>query len=313
MGNPTGMIPAPATLITRTRTRNCKCKWRHASSLHHWAWSLSEQKIPFWPWEGIFQWRDIPKATEEAALHMNALLSRLAQQSLSHMTSLNPGSSTQSYQAHNPAGFPVLPEKDECFHQGKSESQVKVLVPLGGQETLLDWGPHRTGLMTPCSKWHESVSQICRDSLQQLLSVFGLGLILDQTREIGAGWPLFPELRSSHDIRDIQKRYNKGHCRLQMLPLSTSKMPYTARSSKNHKILLWCTLKPFCCQEKTHISMTWLGSFDCYYPLNIWHIWDKSSLFLVFHDAAGSWHEHRTRSSLLFSLSSHKTHFGVMF
>lgn len=113
---PPASFPAPKshiTLITWTHTWNCRCQWRHVSSLHHWAWSLSEQKIPFWPWEGNFQWRDIPKATEEAAPHKNVSLFRLAQQSLSHMTSLNSGSSAQSYQAHNPVGFPVQPEKDE--------------------------------------------------------------------------------------------------------------------------------------------------------------------------------------------------------
>lgn len=139
LGNPAGMIPANA--MSHSDNTDMYTKLQVQMNTRVFPPSLSEQKIPFWPWVGIFQWCDIPKVAEEAALLMNALLSRLPQQSLSHMTSLNPGSSSQSDQAHNPAGFPVLPEKDERFHQGQSESQVKVLFPLGGQETLLDCGP----------------------------------------------------------------------------------------------------------------------------------------------------------------------------
>lgn len=51
-----------------------------------------------------------PNLMEETLVtfHLNALLSGPAQQSLGHVTPLNPESSTQSYEAH--AGIPVLPD-----------------------------------------------------------------------------------------------------------------------------------------------------------------------------------------------------------
>lgn len=147
MGNPAGMIPAPAT--SHSDNTDMYMNLQAQMNTRVFPPTLSEQKIPFWPRVGIFQWRHIPKAAEEAALLMNALLFRLAQESLSHMTSLNLRSSSQPDQAHNPAGVPDLPEKDECFHPGKSESQVKVHFPLGGQETLLDCGPLRDWVGDP--------------------------------------------------------------------------------------------------------------------------------------------------------------------
>lgn len=143
---------------------------------------------------------------------MNGWVSRLGQQSLSHMTSLNPGSSTQSYQAHNAAGFPVLPVKDECFYQGKSP-RWKYSSPWEDRKSCWTVGLVWLAWWPSAIKGHKSFSQIYWHSLRQLLSVFGLGLILGQTCEIETGWPLFSELRSSRDIKNIPRYSSESHCR----------------------------------------------------------------------------------------------------
>lgn len=179
-GNPISLIPA----LFRWHTAN---EHRNLPSIIKPDHCLS-RKFPSDPEREFFSDAMAPNPMEETLVtfHLNALLPGPAQQSLGHVTSQP---STQSYEAHT--GIPVLPDSwmlswKKSWFPGESRCP-------SGQETVLSYRPRQTGLMIPCSQWLKYVSQIYWGSLQQLLSAFGLCLILDRPCEIQTGW-LFPDL-----------------------------------------------------------------------------------------------------------------------